>query len=336
MSKRSLHIDTLRGLACILLVTYHVIGSDTNSGLRIPEGDPLRLFNDSLAYMRMPLFSFLSGFVYAWRPFDGDTRRFVIGKVKRLLIPMLLVGTLFAVLQANMPGANHTQYDWRTLHVIPVAHFWFLESLFIIFILVAALERLRWLEREGSFVVVWLTAVAIHLIDPLPVYLGMLGAVYLVPYFLLGVWCNRFGRQWPNRNVLMLTVAVGLAASALTVFAYPGLPSRNSPVALMLGVSGCLFLQCLPAQSKFLAWIGVHSFAIYLFHTMFSAASRIGIYELGEFPIVLLMTVGVLAGVAGPILTESLLHRVPSFGSWVLGESLKLPAVPRATKAGVP
>ena len=65
MSTKNLKIDTLRGLASVLLVTYHVIGTGSDSGLRIPDGEPVQLFNDSLMYLRMPLFSFLSGFVYA-------------------------------------------------------------------------------------------------------------------------------------------------------------------------------------------------------------------------------------------------------------------------------
>ena len=33
-----LSIDSLRGLACILLVAFHVIGSDLSNGLKISEG----------------------------------------------------------------------------------------------------------------------------------------------------------------------------------------------------------------------------------------------------------------------------------------------------------
>jgi peptidoglycan/LPS O-acetylase OafA/YrhL len=64
-SKRNIPVDTLRGLACILLVAYHVIGVTPESGLRLHDGI-LKNANELLAYIRMPLFTFLSGFVYAW------------------------------------------------------------------------------------------------------------------------------------------------------------------------------------------------------------------------------------------------------------------------------
>lgn len=101
----NLPIETLRGLACLLLVLYHVIGADASLGLRVEDG-PVRWLNDGLAYLRMPLFTFLSGLVYGLRPFAGNSRAFLVGKVRRLLIPMLFVGTLFAVLQALIPGTN--------------------------------------------------------------------------------------------------------------------------------------------------------------------------------------------------------------------------------------
>jgi uncharacterized membrane protein len=36
--KRNLEVDTVRGIACILLVLFHVVGDTPAVGLRIPEG----------------------------------------------------------------------------------------------------------------------------------------------------------------------------------------------------------------------------------------------------------------------------------------------------------
>ena len=56
----NMRVETLRGLACVLLVLYHVIGIDSSTGMRVEDG-PVRWLNDGLAYLRMPLFTFLSG-----------------------------------------------------------------------------------------------------------------------------------------------------------------------------------------------------------------------------------------------------------------------------------
>lgn len=61
------HIDTLRGGACVLLVIYHVVGATPADGLRIDDGQ-LRLVNDYLAVLRMPIFAVIAGWVYSLKP----------------------------------------------------------------------------------------------------------------------------------------------------------------------------------------------------------------------------------------------------------------------------
>jgi hypothetical protein len=190
--KRNLEVDTVRGIACVLLVLFHVVGDTPAVGLRIPEGHWLQVFNEALAYIRMPLFSFISGYVYAFRPYQGNAGGFIKGKVRRLLLPLLTVGTLFAVVQAVTPGANMAVEHWWLLHIVPVGHFWFLEALFIVFLVVILLEHLKALSTPAGFAAVWaLSAVLFDYFSP-PNYFGAQGAVYLLPFFLAGLACKRF------------------------------------------------------------------------------------------------------------------------------------------------
>ena len=59
----SIRVQSARGLACLLLVTYHVIGSDVDSGIHVDDESLWRYFTDLFLPIRMPLFTFLSGFV---------------------------------------------------------------------------------------------------------------------------------------------------------------------------------------------------------------------------------------------------------------------------------
>lgn len=317
---RKLSIDTLRGLACILLVGYHVIGHDSAAGLRLQPDHMLPQANDVLALLRMPLFSFLSGFVYAWRPYSGNPQGFVKGKGRRLIVPMLLVGTFFAVLQAHTPGANAGQYDWRLLHIVPVAHYWFLESLFVIFLAAMLLEHFALLSTPARFTLAWLAAVLVFLANPMPIYFGLQGATYLLPFFLLGLGSNRFGEQLPRGRVLLAAGALVAGLSLYLVLAGEPLPDRTRFVALLISAGGCVFLVHSQVQLRWLAWIGVYSFAIYLFHSMFSAASRIVLLQLGVTSVPVLFAVGLAAGVSGPILAAIILRRVP-LGHLPLGET---------------
>lgn len=322
---RKLAIDTLRGLACILLVGYHVIGANSSVGLRLQGDHTLAQINTVLGLLRMPLFSFLSGFVYAWRPHSGNPKAFLKGKVRRLLVPLLLVGTSFAILQAHTPGANAGQYDWRLLHIVPVAHYWFLESLFVIFMLMILLEQLALLATPRRFALVWLLAALLFLWDPMPVFFGLQGASYLLPFFLLGLAGNRFGEQLPRRPVMLAAAALMAGVGLYTALVVRAVPDKTHIAALTISAGACVFLLRCHFEVRWLAWIGVYSFAIYLFHSMFSAASRIALMQLGVSSISALFTLGLLAGIWGPIMATMVLRRVP-WGNLPLGESKTRPA----------
>ena len=321
---RKLSIDTLRGFACILLVAYHVIGNDSFAGLRLHGDQLLPQINDVLALLRMPLFSFLSGFVYAWRPYNGDASTFLKGKVRRLLIPLLLVGTLFAGLQVITPGVNAVRHDWHLLHIVPVAHYWFLESLFLIFLLTASLDRFALMSTPRGFTMVWLFAVLVFLLNPMPIYFGLQGATYLLPFFLLGLGCNRFAERLPRAPVMLLTAALMAGLGLYLVFVAHNVPDRTDIASLVIGASACVFLLRCRFEIRWLAWIGVYSFAIYLFHSMFSAASRIALIRLDVSSIAILFSAGLAAGIAGPIVLAMVLRRLP-WGHLPLGESKPKP-----------
>ena len=83
------NIDELRGFACLLLVSLHVIGHSPEVGMRLEEGSLLRYTADSWLFVRMPLFTFISGLVYALRPVRREhLPDFYSKKLRRLGIPL--------------------------------------------------------------------------------------------------------------------------------------------------------------------------------------------------------------------------------------------------------
>jgi fucose 4-O-acetylase-like acetyltransferase len=322
--RRNIRIDSLRGLACLLLVLYHVVGSKSTSGLQLDRSHGLVLFNDVLSYLRMPLFSVLSGYVYSRRPFRQDAGAFVVGKARRLLIPMLVVGTLFALLQASVPGSNYQVTDWRMLHILPVAHYWFLESLFVIFMAILALEHINALSTTPRFVAVMVVAAGLFVSEPFPVYFGLAGAAYLFPFVLFGLWCGRFASTAKDdtRLHLQLGFTVVLIAILHSVMVNQALPDNHSLTALAMGLGGCLILLRSGIESTWLASVGRHSFAIFLFHAAASAASRIVLTKVGLASLYAMVPAGMLVGIALPVLMALSLKNVPFWAQWVLGESV--------------
>jgi len=310
-------MDTLRGLACLLLVAFHVVGGDT-TGLRLESSHVAREINEWLALVRMPLFSFLSGIVYARRPLRGEVARFARGKVRRLLVPMLLVGTAFAVLQSVVPGANGGRYDWSLLHIVPVSHYWFLPALFWIFMLVALLDRAGILSSAHGFTAIGLAAAVLFAEGrALPVHFGLRGAAYLLPFFLAGLGAVRFGQILLSRRAQVVLALVALLV--LLRWSFTAIPVRSAYEELTVSLCACTLLLQVNLKVHWLMWIGRWSFGIYLFHPVFSAASRIVLSNLGVSSVPLLFSAGLVVGLAGSMALTSALRRVP-YAHWSVGE----------------
>lgn len=107
------NIDTLRILATFLLVAYHVIGIGAAGGMEVADSSLWRFAADLLVDIRMPLFAFIAGCVYALRPIAlGNIGGFIIGKTRRLVIPGIVAALVFWVLgnfffPAPFPAALH-------------------------------------------------------------------------------------------------------------------------------------------------------------------------------------------------------------------------------------
>ena len=130
---RRTDIDTLRAFACLALVSFHVVGDTPAAGLELPSEHWLQRLNATFVDIRMPLFSFLSGYVFVVLAPKGAlgawTLRRMAAKVRRLLLPLIVVGTLFWLVRSQMGGAQQSLW---TIYVLPYAHFWYLQATILI------------------------------------------------------------------------------------------------------------------------------------------------------------------------------------------------------------
>jgi glucan biosynthesis protein C len=61
------NINTVRGLACLLIVALHVVGDAASNGLHLPMTSAWHYVMQSIEFLRIPLFTALSGYLYAGR-----------------------------------------------------------------------------------------------------------------------------------------------------------------------------------------------------------------------------------------------------------------------------
>lgn len=320
------HVVELRGLACILLVAYHVVGIP-GAGMQVADGSVYRYATDSFELIRMPLFTFISGLVYALNPARGDRlRTFFVKKLRRLGFPFLVVSTLFYLLQTHAPGANGTSAPdsmWR-IYVFSYAHFWYLQALFLIFTVVALLDALHAMDRPGGFALTMAAAagacLTVHVDSNI---LSVNEACFLLPHFLLGVGVTRFRAMVPRSAMLgaaAATLAIGVALHQASLWGYLPHFGWNSVVALLCGMGGAVTLLHAMPPSRIFRTVGASSYAIYLHHALFAAGARVVLHRLDAAD-GMIFCMALIAGLTGPMVLEALAQIRPWTGVALVGKA---------------
>ncbi|MCX5495975.1 acyltransferase [Kaistia dalseonensis] len=323
---RKLHLDTLRGIACVLLVAYHVIGNDIEHGLQVGDGSPWRLFTELFMHVRMPLFSFLSGYVFSLAVPDLAALNFAIGKkFRRIGIPFVVVSSLFYLL-FGLTGGGFATPMWQ-IYLLPYEHYWYLQATLLIMVSLLVGNFVIGDHARAFATVLFPVACAVFIaawtFDPYDIF-ALGSALYLLPYFLLGqllrLWGveSHVGDVETRRRRVLLPLGLLLAALfVLDLMQLEGLATldfaRQSALGLLFGVTACLFLFFLRLRSRVLAAIGVYSYSIYLFHVFFTAALRkLGHVVWPDMPRGLFFTAALIAGISLPILLHKVVirHRV--------------------------
>ena len=282
------HLDSLRGVACILLVVFHIIGSDSGVGLGLPSDSPWSSFNVLFENLRMPLFAFLGGVVFSFRGLNkGEERVLLVGKVKRLYFPLICVGGAFLFVQANS-GYSHVKVEapglgyYLSILYYARFHYWFIHAIFLVFLFLVILSLTVGVNRK-TLLYSFFASVFLSFYIPKSIqFFSFSGFIYLLPYFLLGSLLRLYGFELSKRLkvVLICSLLLGLVGKYYMQSNFGGV-GRISFCGYLIGLSGCATLYYSRLKSSFLAYIGCYSYTIFLFHVFFLAATRVALHYIG-------------------------------------------------------
>ncbi|WP_169746795.1 acyltransferase family protein [Demequina gelatinilytica] len=325
MGGRDTNVDSLRGIACILLVTLHVSHSQWGAA------GWLEWYADTFTYIRMPLFAFLAGLVYAWRPLTDRALygQFLSKKVRRLLVPYAIfvpaVG-LAGILMGSPPEAG--PLHWLLYSIAP---YWFLLASFWVFAVVALLDAFHLIEtpaRVGILIGALLLVNVTVDLEGSSHLLQLAQACYLGLFFVAGLAATRF--DWRRTG---LRGGIVMAIATLVLFAYTQVPvngiwsytsQRMDILGIALGVAFPLAFLALGLSSRFLAWVGGYSSGIFLLHPFAILASRFVLDKAGVDALIPSLLVTAALGIFGSILGVVLLRTFMA-GRVALGEKARAP-----------
>jgi glucan biosynthesis protein C len=314
------NIDTVRGLACLLVVALHMVGVSDSNGLHLPDSSAWHYANISIEFLRIPLFTALSGYLYGGRRVTRtEFHSFWTKKFRRLAVP-LLFGT--AVYWSLRRYAHGEQTPFVVALFFEFGHLWYLQALLLLFTGISIADAFFHPTFAG-LVLSGLTAIMISQTGlPIPTFLGLAGALYLAPYFLFGVILR--GRpDWlsnPQAGVLALgIVAIVLTSQQLSLQELINPVTILQLPAAVAGMAGVVFLLQRMPQIAWLGGIGRYSYTIYLWHVAAGAGFRDVLMKLGVTSIPVLFLLCLAVAVASPIALFHIARRIPLLSVAVTG-----------------
>jgi surface polysaccharide O-acyltransferase-like enzyme len=303
------NFDTVRGLACILLVSFHVVGTSSSNGLRVPDDSGWRHLVTSFDLFRMPAFTILSGYLYGIRRVNRDrAASFLRSKLRRLAIPLL---TLTVVLVSVRQMTVSDPVPIGAALVFGYQHLWYLQALLIIFALFTVIDLTLAPRTKG---LAGICAIAV-LLAQTPVrsveLFSLDGAVYLFPFFVFGMLLSSDAGRLVLRDGRIMMFASVVAAGVLVhqqMLLTGGTFLDKSSLLGIVG-SGALITVALayfPAVSL-LQRIGAYSYTIYLWHALIAPVTRELVIRLGLTQTWAIFITVATAAIAGSVLLHKLL-----------------------------
>lgn len=323
-NQKNLSVETLRGIAIILVVMGHVIGSTPSGGMKIDFPHSLRYVYLWIDYIQMPLFTAIAGWVYVLRPFSasGGFGGFMWKKALRLLVPMAAVGTLYFLIQYIMPGTNNkgdlTQM-W-CIYIFPYTIYWYLPSLFLIFLVQWCIDSHQWMNNWMKWGVCCGVAVVLSMVNDkgflheLPNLFSFKGAIGQLPYFFAGVAACRLAKDLFHGNfVKWLMGGMALAGIVLIQIVWfdpeDATWIRQSLYVLAL-IPTLFLLLAMKWHNRFFVWVGGYAYTIYLFHGFGTSGGRIILQKLNVHNVFIVFIFATIIAVFLPILVEKLFIKV--------------------------
>lgn len=328
------HIESLRGIAILLVVMGHVIGSTPGGGMKIDLPSYWRYIYLWIDYIQMPLFTAISGWVYALAPIKVNLSigKFMQKKVYRLLLPMIIAATAYFLIQYIIPGTNqkgNLAEIWR-IYVFPYTIYWYLPSLFIMFFMIVIIDKLKWAANIQGWIIcsiaVYLGLIAVKgslIPDSIPNLFSFKGTLSQFPYFIIGLGVNRFSKELFTsklKKYYMLFAFIGIVLLQFKWF-YPIAKDPICQLTQPLWVIALLIvvLHQTRYSNRFFVWLGGYAYIIYLYHGFGTSGGRIILSRLGIHSELLIFLFATIIAVCLPILIETLVKKWKVLRFLILG-----------------
>ncbi len=313
--------DNVKTVACLLVALGHLMQSMTSCGVIADTLFPAWL-NRTLYFFHVPAFFMCSGYLYQHYSHVHDLRSWGVhigNKLLALGVPYIVFETVVWCIKTLIPDAGNNAVPGllKLLLVEPVAPYWYLYCLFLLFLVVPLLRS----RRAAAIALVLTLAGKILSMTSLcpqlyPIQIVLKNAIW----FVLGMCLSVF----PVLDVLRRPICfapAGLLFLALSVpvcvysIYFPGLDLIMCLLACAALIGLFAFTQVRSKKCPVLSFLAPYIMPIYLMHSIFAATLRPVLLRLNITSPVVHLLGGGLISIFGPILAAYVMCklRYPAF-----------------------
>lgn len=320
-------IDILRGIAAVLMILGHSFIGYPVDITNVPWCVTIQHF---IYNFHMELFFVLAGVVYSCK----DYKRFVKGKVKRILVPYVFFGILTLIVKA-VAGAAINGVEPISQGVFKLifrgGNYWFLYCLFLVSVIYPWIEKLSvkpWMEPVLAGVLLILQEVinfpSILLIDMV---------IYYLPFFILGKCIIReFLEKKKTENlrnshgiiaviVLLFLYAILDGMETNVIYGLMGVFKYTRAIAMILALLIFVMLvkkmnvhsQVISCCKQLFLDCGKYSLQLYLFNGYLLTIFRILICQILDITNPIIIVSGIVLGNLGVTLLacKYIIQKIP-------------------------
>lgn len=307
--KRELWVDYTKAIACLSVLTFHVIYGLQNAGIQCDA--TLTVLKEFCGIFQIPMFMVASGYLFSKRPM-GNYFKFQGRKLLNLGVPFVVFTSVYYFINSQAGSmvnfSSSTKQLWKCFLISPIAQYWYIFATILIFLLLPIVEII--FKNEWIILFVLLAWKIINWYEISLGYYDYYFAQYAF-YFYLGVLYGRHNEVFTVKKDTYRT-AIPLAMGMIALFASEYLYQwgMRGIVEMVISVITVYLLIYLFSNyenvlgNKFLQIIAKYSFQIYLMHTMVTAATRIVLAKIGVTQCWLQFVIGWIAGLSMTILVS--------------------------------
>lgn len=271
--QREYRIDNLRAVAILLVMLGHsIIIYDPDWGVAASSVQclPLLYLKKAINVIQMPLFFSISGFCFCLSSHQGFSKKFLVGKFKRIMIPYLLVCLLYMdpiKILLNVPGYGLS--SGMLLKQIALfmdnGHLWYLPTLFLMF-MATSIMALKVDDKKLVYMLLPISILANIGSSLVPQYFSLNQFCNFYIYFLGGYFVCLYKNQVFNKR-LSGVILVVLSMSVCLIFGNHGVIAKVVTLAFSLCAVVGFYGFMTSRRIGSLQLISKDSYGLYLFHS---------------------------------------------------------------------